>query len=85
MFAQIDIEGDGGVILSLAADPVQFRDLIQKDGVIPAPYRARLHWVALMRSNALGAPQLKELLHNARALTFLKMPQHTHELLLRSK
>lgn len=85
MFAQIDIEEDGRAILSFATDPGQFRELIEKDGLIPAPYRARLHWVALMRWDALGESELKQLLGNARALTFAKMPKHMRERLLSSK
>jgi predicted DNA-binding protein (MmcQ/YjbR family) len=85
MFAQIDIEQDGRAILSFAADPEQFRELIENDGVIPAPYRARLHWVALLRWDALGSSELKELLRNARARTFAKLPKHMRELLLKSK
>ncbi len=41
MFAQFDLEADGRAILSFAADPEGFRELIEFDGVIPAPYRAR--------------------------------------------
>jgi predicted DNA-binding protein (MmcQ/YjbR family) len=85
MFAQIGIEQDGRAILSFATDPGQFRELIEKDGLIPAPYRARLYWVALMQWDALGASELKELLRNARALTFAKMPKYMRELMLRSK
>jgi predicted DNA-binding protein (MmcQ/YjbR family) len=47
--------------------------------VIPAPYRARLHWVALMRWDAIGDSELKELLRHARALTFAKLPKRTRD------
>jgi predicted DNA-binding protein (MmcQ/YjbR family) len=85
MFAQIDLEEGARATLSFAADPEQFHELIEKDGVIPAPYRARLNWVALTRWDALGASELKELLRNARARTFAKMPKHMRKLLLKSK
>jgi predicted DNA-binding protein (MmcQ/YjbR family) len=81
MFCQIDFEKDGRAILSFAAGPERFHELIEMDGVIPAPYRARLYWVALMRWDAIGDSDLKDLLRNAREITFAKLPKRTRELL----
>ncbi|WP_348640830.1 MmcQ/YjbR family DNA-binding protein [Granulicella arctica] len=47
MFSQIDFEEDGRAVLSFATDPERFHELIEREGVIPAPYRARLYWIAL--------------------------------------
>jgi predicted DNA-binding protein (MmcQ/YjbR family) len=79
MFSQIHFEKDRRAILSFAADPERFHELIEIDGVIPAPYRARLHWVALMRWNAISDSELKELLRGARDLTFAKLPKRTRD------
>jgi predicted DNA-binding protein (MmcQ/YjbR family) len=81
MFSQIDFEPDGRAILSLAADPECFHQLIERDGVIPAPYRARMHWVALMRHDAVGDRELEELLRDAREITLAKLPKKTRALL----
>jgi predicted DNA-binding protein (MmcQ/YjbR family) len=81
MFSQIDFETDGRAILSFAADPEQFHELIGLDGLIPAPYRARLHWVALMRWDVLRDSELKALLRVARDLTFARLPKRTRDLL----
>ncbi|MGD0546199.1 MAG: MmcQ/YjbR family DNA-binding protein [Terracidiphilus sp.] len=81
MFSQIDFEEDGRAILSFAAGPEGFRELIEREGVIPAPYRARLHWVALMQWDAIGDAELKELLRDAIAMTFAKLPKRTRDLL----
>ena len=85
MFSQIDFEEDGRAILSFAAGPEGFRELIERDGVVPAPYRARLHWVALMRWDAIGDAELRELLRSAVAITFAKLPKRTRDLLTRGK
>ena len=85
MFSQIDFEKDGRAILSFAADPERFYELIGIDGVIPAPYRARLHWVALMRWDAIGDSELKEMLRNAMDLTFAKLPKQTRDLLVKGE
>jgi predicted DNA-binding protein (MmcQ/YjbR family) len=85
MFSQIDFEEDGRAILSFATDPERFHELIERDGVIPAPYRARLHWVALMRWDAIGDSELKELLRKASALTIAKLPKRTRDLLTKGE
>ena len=85
MFCQIDFEKDGRAILSFAAGPERFHELIELDGVIPAPYRARIHWVALMQKDALGEKRLKDLLRNAREITFAKLPKRVRESLTNGK
>lgn len=85
MFCQIDFEADGRAILSFAANPERFDELLELDGVIPAPYRARLHWVALTRWNAIGDLALKGLLRDAMALTLAKLPKKTRESLTKNR
>jgi predicted DNA-binding protein (MmcQ/YjbR family) len=85
MFSQIDFEEDGRAILSFAAGPEGFRELIEREAVIPALYRARLHWVALMRWDAIGDSELKELLRNAIAITFDKLPKRARDLLTQGR
>ena len=85
MFCQIDFEMDGRAILSLAAGPQRFHELIEREGIIAAPYRARLHWVALEHWNAVGDAELKDLLRNAQDITFGKLPKHTRAALAGSK
>jgi predicted DNA-binding protein (MmcQ/YjbR family) len=79
MFAQIDFEYDGRDVLSFAAGSERFYDLIERDRIIPAPYRARPNWVALERWSAISDPELQELLRAAVALTFAKLPKRTRE------
>jgi predicted DNA-binding protein (MmcQ/YjbR family) len=81
MFSQIDFYDDGRAVLSLAVDPEIFHELIEREGVIAAPYRARLHWIALMTWNAIGDTELKKLLRDALEVTFAKLPKRTRALL----
>ena len=85
MFCQIDFAQDGRAILSFAAGPERYHELIELDGVIPAPYRARIHWVAIMQRDALGEKQLKDLLRNARDITWAKLPKRVHDSLPNGK
>jgi predicted DNA-binding protein (MmcQ/YjbR family) len=81
MFALASLEPDHGAVLSFAAGPERFPELVEMEGVFPAPYLARAHWVALERWNTLPAAELKELLCTARALVYEKLPARTRGVL----
>jgi predicted DNA-binding protein (MmcQ/YjbR family) len=84
MFAQLDFTEDGRAVLSFAAGPDRFREILERDGVVPAPYRARIHWIALKHWNVFRRAELEELLRLAHALTYAKLPKRTRELLAAS-
>jgi predicted DNA-binding protein (MmcQ/YjbR family) len=81
MFALLNLEGDGRAVLSFAAGPEGFAELVERDGILPAPYMARIYWVALERWNVLRGPELEELLRQAHALVSAKLPRRTHDVL----
>ena len=81
MFAQFDFEEDGRAVLSFAAGPDGFRELLEKEGVVAAPYRARIYWVALESWNVFGRTELEELLRRAHALTYAKLPRRVRSLI----
>lgn len=84
MFAQLDFEEDGRAVLSLAAGPEGFHELLERPGVVPAPYRARIHWVALEQRNVLSRVELEKLLRLAHAMAYAKLPKKTRNLLASS-
>src|SRR5258707_6641763 len=51
--------------LSFKCSPEDFAELVEREGVIPAPYLARAQWVALETSDAVKGAELKELLRQA--------------------
>src|SRR5437868_9206071 len=53
MFAVLNLDADSNGVLSFAAGPEGAAELLEIDGIFPAPYLARAHWVALERWNAL--------------------------------
>ena len=61
MFA-ITTLGPEGVRLSVKTTPEKFYELTEISGVIPAPYMARNHWVALERWDAVRRSELQELI-----------------------
>jgi predicted DNA-binding protein (MmcQ/YjbR family) len=86
MFALINLDDPGGTrlakaALSFAALPERFHDLLETEGVIPAPYLARAHWVALEQFDVLRKPDLEDLLRTAGTLVYDKLPKHTKDIL----
>ena len=75
MFAVISLEDASDHCMSFKCTPEKFAELIEQDGIVPAPYVARYHWVALERFNVLGDKELKALLHQAYDLVFEKLPK----------
>src|SRR2546430_2069231 len=75
MFAVVVLEGASKYCLSLKVTPEQFLELTEEDGIDPAPYSARYHWIALQRFNALSEKELKALLRSSYTLVFEKLPK----------
>lgn len=75
MFAVIGLDSASDHCLSFKCTPERFAELIEEDGIDPAPYVARYHWVALQRFNVLSEKELKGLLRNAYDLVFEKLPR----------
>jgi predicted DNA-binding protein (MmcQ/YjbR family) len=76
MFAVTCLE-PAPVALSFKCTPEEFAELIERPGVIPAPYLARAHWVALETDSALPRPELKRLLRKAYDQVLSKLPKKT--------
>ena len=81
MFALVTLSPVHGAVLSFAAGPERFAELVEREGVFPAPYLARAHWVALQRWDALTAAELKEELRKAHGVVYAKLPRRTKEAL----
>lgn len=57
--------------------PEKFAELVEVEGIIPAPYMARNHWVAIIDMNALRQPEMKELIESSHQLVLEKLPKKT--------
>jgi predicted DNA-binding protein (MmcQ/YjbR family) len=75
MFAVTVLESASKYCLSLKCTPEKFAELTEAEGIDPAPYLARYHWVALQRFNVLSEKELKALLSNAYDLALAKLPK----------
>lgn len=74
MFAHAVLEV-APVWVSFKASDEKFAELIERQGVIPAPYLARAKWVALETRDAIPAAELSELLREAYDLVVARLPK----------
>jgi predicted DNA-binding protein (MmcQ/YjbR family) len=63
------------VKLSFKCTPEEFAELTERQSIIPAPYLARAHWVALESFDALPRAEIKRLLEKAYQLVLAKLPK----------
>jgi predicted DNA-binding protein (MmcQ/YjbR family) len=63
--------------IAFKCTPEKFAELVEVEGIIPAPYMARNHWVAMIEINALRQPEIKELIHESYQLVLEKLPKKT--------
>jgi predicted DNA-binding protein (MmcQ/YjbR family) len=59
--------------LSFKCTPEKFDELIELEGIIPAPYMARNKWVMLERPDALSDREIKSLIENSYQMIFAKL------------
>lgn len=78
MFAITALE-PARVWLSLKATPDNFVELTERPGVIPAPYLARAKWIALETREAIGIPELEQLLRDSYEMVRSKLPRRAQE------
>lgn len=63
--------------IAFKCTPEKFAELVEVEGIIPAPYMARNHWVAIIEMDALRRPEMEELIRNSYQLVLQKLPKKT--------
>jgi predicted DNA-binding protein (MmcQ/YjbR family) len=79
MFAVMALEGPVKYIMSFKCTEEKFNELIEQEGMDPAPYMARNKWVAIERFNVLSDKELKSLLRNSYDMVVEKLPKKVRE------
>jgi len=79
MFTLINLDepvaGKPHLLLSYSAGAERFSELVERDGLVPAPYMARIHWVAAERWEVFSDAQWKRELRAAHEITLAKLPK----------
>jgi predicted DNA-binding protein (MmcQ/YjbR family) len=81
MFALLTLDDDHKAVLALHVGPERYAELLEIEGVFPAPYLARAHWVALRHWRALRTGDLEEQLRHGHALIYARLPKRTRDVL----
>jgi len=79
MFAVMALEGPVKYIMSFKCTEEKFNELIEQEGMDPAPYMARNKWVAIERFDVLSDKELKSLLRNSYDMVVEKLPKKVRE------
>ncbi|HLI77278.1 MAG TPA: MmcQ/YjbR family DNA-binding protein [Acidobacteriaceae bacterium] len=81
MFTLINLDGGDGPVVSFAAGPEHAAELRESEGFRPAPYLARLHWVAAERWNVLSVREWEREFAAAHAIVHAKLPKRVQGVL----
>ncbi len=63
--------------MSFKCTPEDFAELTERPGIVPAPYCARMHWIALEHEDALSRSEIKRLVKLGYDLVFARLPKKT--------
>ena len=77
MFCVVNLEPqrDDRSLVAFKATPEEFAELTEREGIIPAPYMARNHWVSLQEYSALPWRELEERLARSYELVKATLPK----------
>ena len=60
--------------VSFKCTPEKFAELVEREGIIPAPYVARYHWIAVEKPGALDGDEYEELISKSYLLVYENLP-----------
>jgi predicted DNA-binding protein (MmcQ/YjbR family) len=77
MFCIANLEpGMSPTKIAFKCTPEKFAELVEIEGIIPAPYMARNHWVAMIEMDALRPAELNELIGASYQMILEKLPKN---------
>jgi len=74
IFAVVNLNPAAATRLSFKCTPEEFAELTENEDIIPAPYVARYHWVALLRVDALRDAEIQRLIRKSYDMVLEKLP-----------
>jgi predicted DNA-binding protein (MmcQ/YjbR family) len=75
MFALVNLDNSlSEGVISYSAGHERYAELLEIEGLYPAPYMARIHWVAAERWDVFRNAEWQDELRAARSLTYAKHP-----------
>lgn len=65
IFVTLNLDAVSETRLALKCTPEKFAELIEQEGIRPAPYVGRYHWVALEQLDVLRTEELEDLIRQS--------------------
>jgi predicted DNA-binding protein (MmcQ/YjbR family) len=65
------------VSMSFKCTPEEFAELVEREGIVPAPYLARANWVMLENLDVLPRADLKRLIKDSYGIVAASLPKKT--------
>lgn len=75
MFTVLVLTAESPYRMSFKCTPEEFAELTEREGIDPAPYAARYHWVALKSFDAVPNAELKRLINDSYEMVKAKLPK----------
>ena len=75
IFAIVDLSEGSLAPITLKCAPDQFHDLLEIEGISPAPYVGRYKWILLEHSNVLPSDELGALIRQSYEMVSAKAPK----------
>jgi len=75
IFAIVDLSEGSLAPVTLKSAPEQFHDLLEIEGISPAPYVGRYKWILLEHSNVVSADELEALIRQSYELVEANAPK----------
>ncbi|MFZ6000528.1 MAG: MmcQ/YjbR family DNA-binding protein [Bacteroidota bacterium] len=73
---------EGPLKLSLKVQAEEMQELLEREGIVPAPYLARNNWVLVEKPNAFTAKEWQHYLRQSYDLVVTKLPKKTQAKLI---
>jgi predicted DNA-binding protein (MmcQ/YjbR family) len=77
IYCTVPLEPESPIQITFKCTPEKFAELVETEGIIPAPYGAKNHWVAMTNSRALRQAEVKELIRSSYQMILEKLPKRT--------
>ena len=78
MFTVVGLDSVPNTV-SFKCTPEEFAELVEREGMMPARYAARYHWVTVMRSDALERAEIRTLIRKSYDLVWAKLSRKARE------
>ncbi|HEX2918922.1 MAG TPA: MmcQ/YjbR family DNA-binding protein [Edaphobacter sp.] len=81
MFALANLEPRDRAVISFCAGQERYAELLEREGIFPAPYLARAYWIAVERWDIFRPSEWRQELTAAHSIVFSKLPKKTRDVL----